>query len=159
MKRFIRNHRRWSAVGVVAFVLPVAAVAYMLAHGFGSTTNDAGTIVAPAPVAVSVQVNGDHSSDMWHLGDTKSYSVQINANSGDAYVTQLALSGFTSGTPGCNSTALPGSFTAPVQSINQTISNGNSYTVPAFSVTFVSTAQDQSACAGVSTLVFDWAVS
>lgn len=163
IRRFTRrtSPRTFAAAVVVALLAlpPIEALAYFSATGSG---NIAGAITAGAPT-VSITIGGgtaftykDSSgatASNLQLGGNVTFPVRVTCTANcPAQVTTIRLSGVTSDKTGCNSTTLPGSWTAPNLTVNQSITPGAT-DVGNMTVTFVNTASDQTACAG-ATLTF-----
>jgi hypothetical protein len=145
-----------AAVLVALLVMPVAeALAFYGVSGSGT--------IGPAPVSatgttVGVSIGGGTaftfsggSTTNYVLGGSSSSPIRLTClTSCPATVAHVNLSSFTSDKAGCNSTSLPGAFTAPglvpvPSSIPATATDVGSITI-----NYVSLSVDQSACLGAN---------
>ncbi|HEV2033387.1 MAG TPA: hypothetical protein VGU71_04190 [Candidatus Dormibacteraeota bacterium] len=158
-RRFTRRTSRRTfvvAIVVALLLMPVAeALAFFSATGSGTI---AGAAVASAPT-VSITLGGGTaftyaggSTTNLVPGGTVTFPVRVSCTANcPAQVSTIRLSSVTSDKAGCDSTTLPGSWTAPNLNVNQSITTTTD--VGSMTVTFVNTASDQTACAG-ATLTF-----
>jgi len=143
-----------AAVAVAILVLPVAeALAYFSATGTG---NISGAQVSTTASTVSLSLGGGTS--FTYAGGSTSALVPggtvtfpINAScltNCPGFVSVIRLAGFTSDKTGCDSTTLPGAFTAPNVAFNATVSVSGA-NVGSMTATFVNLpSTNQNACLG-----------
>lgn len=146
------------AVGLGLFVLPAATVlAFFLASGVGQASGAVVTSSSPATVSISQQY-ADPANEFVYEGPSTTAlapggTVRFGLNatctaSCPASVGSIRLTSVTSDKVGCNSTALPGTFTSGGLVVNMTVDTTTQY-VGQMTVSMVSDPdRDQSACLG-----------
>ena len=100
MKRFIKEHKKWSAAGLVCLLCVGGAFAYYLSTGSGTAATEGGTVASS--VSLSGIMNCPSSNSEIYPGDTCAVTVTAtNKHNHVLNTSGASISSVTTGTPGC----------------------------------------------------------